>query len=213
MRLLGTGLGLAEVIVLGTLLYFLPAIVAYIYRRERLFYIALLNLLTGWSVIGWIGALKWATVRDSHALEEIAPNPRYDTQRKLVIAAAVVGLALAIQCVRVYLLDGPPLVTSKPPPKIDPASVSIRNYAVRGEGGISKGDFTIRNANHFRIKNVVVKCVFATIDATVLGSSEVTVERTFEPNLDQRIRDVDLGPMPKGSANTSCTAQAFVPAD
>jgi len=213
MRLLGTGLGLAEVIVLGALIYFLPAIVAYIYRRERLLYIALLNLLAGWTVVGWIGALMWATVPDSHALEEIAPSPRHGTQRKLVIGAAFVVLALAIQCVRVYLLDSPTDIAITLPPKIDPATVSIRSYAVRGDGGISKGDFTIRNANHFRIKDVVVRCVFATIDATMLGSAEITVERTFEPNLDQRVSDVNLGPMPKGTANSSCTAQGFVPVD
>ncbi len=212
MRLLGTGLGLTEVIALGALLYFLPGIVAYIYRRERLFYIVLLNLFAGWTVVGWMGALKWATVRDSRALEEIAPTPRYDAQRKLVIVAALLLLALAIQCVRVYVLDRPADIAITPPPKIDPATVSIRSYAVRGDAGVTKGDFTIRNANHFRVKNVIVKCVFATIDATVLGATEVTVERTFEPNLDQRVNDVNLGPTPKGTANSSCTAQGFVPA-
>lgn len=215
MRLLGTGLGLTGIIILGSLLYFLPGIVAYLYRRERLFYIVLLNLLAGWTVIGWIGALKWATTRDSRALEEIAPSPRYDTQRKLIIAAAIVLAALAIQYVNVYLLDPSKHAAGEaaPPRKIDPATVSIATYELRKEAGESKGDFTIRNSNSFRIKDVVVKCVFATINATVLGSTEVTIERTIEPNFNQRVSNVNLGPTPKGTANSSCIAQGFVPAD
>ena len=215
MRILGTGFGLAGVIILGSLLYFLPAIIAYLYRRERLFYISLLNLLAGWTVIGWIGALKWATVRDSHALEEIAPSPRYETQRKLIIAAAIVALALAIQYVLVYLLDTSKQASGETTPlrKIDPTTVSIATYELRKDAGESKADFTIRNGNSFRVKNVVVKCVFATINATVLGSTEVTIERTIEPNFIQRVSNVNLGPTPKGTANSSCTAQGFVPAN
>jgi len=210
MRILGTGLGLAEVIVLASLLYFLPGLIAYIYRRERTIHILLLNLFTGWTVIGWFGALKWATIRDSRALEEIAPRPRYDTQNRLIIFALFVALALLIQFVRVYVLDRQNgTVAESPPRKINPASVSIASYATKKVAGESKLDFTIRNSNSFRVKEIVVKCVFAAIDATVLGSVVVTIDRTIEPNFDLRVTDVDLGSIPKGTANSSCATQAF----
>lgn len=43
-------------------LYFLPA---YIGRKKRNgTAIGLLNLFLGWTIIGWIGALVWATTKD-----------------------------------------------------------------------------------------------------------------------------------------------------
>ena len=43
--------------------YFLPAIVAHARRHRQVPAIFVLNLLLGWSVFGWIGALIWAVVR------------------------------------------------------------------------------------------------------------------------------------------------------
>ena len=40
--------------------YFLPAIVAHARKHPRAPAITLLNLLLGWSVIGWVVALIWA---------------------------------------------------------------------------------------------------------------------------------------------------------
>ena len=42
--------------------YFLPAAVAGLLRRERIRAILVLNLLLGWTVIGWIVAFVWAFV-------------------------------------------------------------------------------------------------------------------------------------------------------
>ena len=41
-------------------LYFLPAIAADLRRHPSAFAIGLLNLLLGWTVLGWIIALVWA---------------------------------------------------------------------------------------------------------------------------------------------------------
>ncbi|WP_419804777.1 superinfection immunity protein [Terriglobus sp.] len=47
-------------IALGLALYFLPTIIAQQKRHRSLGGIFVLNLLLGWSLLGWIGALVWA---------------------------------------------------------------------------------------------------------------------------------------------------------
>ena len=44
----------------GIGLYFLPIIVAAVKRKENMLGIVLLNVLAGWTLIGWIIALVWA---------------------------------------------------------------------------------------------------------------------------------------------------------
>lgn len=48
----------------GTLMYFLPSIIALGRSKRDLLAIFLLNLFLGWSVIGWIVALVWAAKSD-----------------------------------------------------------------------------------------------------------------------------------------------------
>jgi hypothetical protein len=45
------------------LLYFLPSIIARRKRNARAIF--WLNLLTGWTFIGWVGSLVWALTNDS----------------------------------------------------------------------------------------------------------------------------------------------------
>jgi len=45
---------------IGTVLYFLPTIIAAIKSKRDTLAIFLLNFFLGWSVIGWIIALIWA---------------------------------------------------------------------------------------------------------------------------------------------------------
>ena len=49
-------------LVLVTILefYILPTIVAWLLQRHQLYAIGVLNLLLGWTLLGWIGALVWA---------------------------------------------------------------------------------------------------------------------------------------------------------
>jgi len=49
-------------IFVGGLIYFLPWIVAIVRSQRNRAAIAVLNLLTGWTIIGWVGALVWACV-------------------------------------------------------------------------------------------------------------------------------------------------------
>jgi hypothetical protein len=55
----------------GGLLYFLPAIAAYERRHRNAAAIFLVDLLLGWTVLGWIVALVW-----SFTANVAAPPPR-----------------------------------------------------------------------------------------------------------------------------------------
>jgi len=44
------------------IIYFLPSILGY--KRKNKMAIFLLNLLLGWTVLGWIIALIWASMQD-----------------------------------------------------------------------------------------------------------------------------------------------------
>ena len=43
-------------------LYFTPSFIAFYRAKPSRFSIAFLNLLTGWTVIGWLAAFIWACV-------------------------------------------------------------------------------------------------------------------------------------------------------
>ena len=45
-------------------MYFLPSIIALVKSKRDTLAIFLLNLLLGWSVIGWVVALVWAAKHD-----------------------------------------------------------------------------------------------------------------------------------------------------
>uniref|UniRef100_A0A7C3SQE8 Superinfection immunity protein n=1 Tax=Dictyoglomus turgidum TaxID=513050 RepID=A0A7C3SQE8_9BACT len=52
-------------IVIGLILfYFLPTIIALLLHRKNTISVFLLNLFLGWTFIGWVIALVWATVKD-----------------------------------------------------------------------------------------------------------------------------------------------------
>ena len=48
----------------GFLIYFLPTIVALVRHKRNVVSILLLNLFLGWTLIGWIIALVWASMVD-----------------------------------------------------------------------------------------------------------------------------------------------------
>lgn len=49
----------------GFVLYFLPAIVAFARSKRDAVSILILNLLLGWTAIGWVIALVWALRQDA----------------------------------------------------------------------------------------------------------------------------------------------------
>ena len=53
----------------GIGLYFLPIIVAAVRRRKNMLGIVLLNILAGWTVIGWIISLVWSLTGDTQSQE------------------------------------------------------------------------------------------------------------------------------------------------
>ena len=46
------------------LIYFLPTIVAYGRRHRQKFAILILNIVAGWTFLGWVVALVWASTQD-----------------------------------------------------------------------------------------------------------------------------------------------------
>lgn len=57
-----TPAGIVASLFLGLVAYFLPALISAGRKSQRQSLIALLNLLTGWTVIGWVAAFIWASV-------------------------------------------------------------------------------------------------------------------------------------------------------
>jgi hypothetical protein len=47
--------------VVAVALYFLPALIAHKRKHHQEGAIAVLNLLLGWTFIGWVGSLVWAS--------------------------------------------------------------------------------------------------------------------------------------------------------
>lgn len=50
--------------VVGLVLYFAPLLIALVDRRRNRLGIGALNLLLGWTVIGWVVAFLWAVMPD-----------------------------------------------------------------------------------------------------------------------------------------------------
>jgi ABC-type transport system involved in cytochrome c biogenesis permease component len=48
------------------LVYFMPTVIALLSKKKNNLAILTLNLLLGWTVLGWIIALVWAVTKDSN---------------------------------------------------------------------------------------------------------------------------------------------------
>ena len=51
------------VIVLIATFYFMPTLIAFLRQHKNKLAIFLLNLLMGWSVLGWVASLVWSVMR------------------------------------------------------------------------------------------------------------------------------------------------------
>jgi hypothetical protein len=58
--------------ILTVALYFAPSIIAYKRQHHAFVLILLVNLFTGWLVIGWIVALIWAIFTEAHLPAPVA---------------------------------------------------------------------------------------------------------------------------------------------
>lgn len=61
----------AVVIAVGVHLYMLPAIIAYDRRHPQRQAILVLNLLLGWSCLGWLAAMVWAWTHAQSAQRDL----------------------------------------------------------------------------------------------------------------------------------------------
>ena len=50
-------------IVLIFIFYFLPALIAFLRQHKNKLAIFLLNLLLGWTILGWVGSLIWSVTK------------------------------------------------------------------------------------------------------------------------------------------------------
>jgi Superinfection immunity protein len=57
--------------------YLFPTLVAWLQEHDHLYAIAALNLLIGWTLVGWFGALAWAFKPKEHV-----PNPKKKKRKK-----------------------------------------------------------------------------------------------------------------------------------
>jgi hypothetical protein len=57
-------------------IYFVPSLVATQRRKRNLAAIVALNVLLGWTLLGWCGALIWALLRDREAPQPVALSSR-----------------------------------------------------------------------------------------------------------------------------------------
>ncbi|AHE99378.1 superinfection immunity protein [Thioalkalivibrio paradoxus] len=64
--------------ILSTLvvIYFIPVIVARLRSHHNTFAIGILNLVAGWTLVGWIAALVWAFTRPPEAEPRVTWHER-----------------------------------------------------------------------------------------------------------------------------------------
>lgn len=62
-------------LLVGLFIYFLPAWVASRNSHPNEVSIAVLNLLLGWTLLGWVGALVWALTQPAPAAAPVAVQP------------------------------------------------------------------------------------------------------------------------------------------
>jgi hypothetical protein len=62
--------------------YFLPAIVASSRHHRNRLAIGILNLLLGWTVLGWIVAMVWACTSDVEPRPEVKYTSRWSKERR-----------------------------------------------------------------------------------------------------------------------------------
>jgi hypothetical protein len=63
--------------------YFLPSILGFARQHRNAWWIFTVNLVTGWTVIGWVAALVWALTNPGTSAVPSAPIPagaRFDPQ-------------------------------------------------------------------------------------------------------------------------------------
>lgn len=63
MEYVWSAIAILMMLAVGAVVYFLPMMVAIGRRHHQVGAIIILNLLLGWTLLGWIGALVWAATQ------------------------------------------------------------------------------------------------------------------------------------------------------
>ena len=63
------------VLLILLVVYLLPGIIAYKRKHHNASAIMSLNIILGWTVLGWVGALVWACTNPSPANQQAVPLP------------------------------------------------------------------------------------------------------------------------------------------
>jgi hypothetical protein len=53
--------------IIGLIIYFIPSFIAHLRGNKNLAAILILNVFLGWTGLGWVGALIWASLNDDKA--------------------------------------------------------------------------------------------------------------------------------------------------
>lgn len=53
--------------IIGLIIYFIPSFIAQLRGNKNLAAILILNVFLGWTGLGWVGALIWASLNDDKA--------------------------------------------------------------------------------------------------------------------------------------------------
>ena len=61
---MGTGVGTFLALIVVIFIYLLPTIIAYNKHKKNAGSICALNILLGWTFIGWVAALVWSLTND-----------------------------------------------------------------------------------------------------------------------------------------------------
>jgi Superinfection immunity protein len=56
-----------EVLMVVLIIYFIPTLTAYLRNHRKLRAILVVNLLLGWTLLGWIAAFVWSFTKDAIA--------------------------------------------------------------------------------------------------------------------------------------------------
>jgi hypothetical protein len=91
----------------GSLIYFLPSIIALCRGHLSTFAIFLLNLLLGWTLIGWIVAFIWSCSGYTAANYYRADPQIFDPQGRIVVrrSSGSLWIVLILAVVAVAIID------------------------------------------------------------------------------------------------------------
>ncbi len=131
------------------LFYFIPAIAAQGKRNATAIF--WLNLLAGWTVIGWVGALIWAVSKDVQpsvtVVQQAAPTTPVVPSKPMAVMATRTAATLP----NPSPMPSATMVAATPPPTAKPATVNIadeleRLFQLKEKGALTEEEYIVHKA-------------------------------------------------------------------